>query len=194
MESNQPTHASFTLTSTALLSLVGHLSDFPNPDDSNPPGPWGPVIRRAAERARYLLGPSPEPWNEVLLNPQPLPPKAAFAQALAQEAIDRAALMQEVADALTQAGERQGIIIIGGMVSRFIDDCGNGKIKHPVPPPRHSDGRLGALELLVMAAEFERSATATNHEGLRREFGNASARLVEIAAGRLQSATVRSAG
>jgi len=181
MGTNRSEHKSINLSSTAVLSLFGNLSDFPNPDDSNPPGPWGPVIRRAADRVRSVLGPSPEPWNARS--------RATFAQALAQEVIDRASLMQDVADALPQLGQSQGIIIIGGFLSRFIDDCGTGRIKHPLPPPRHpGDEKLASPELLVMAAQFEQSAAATDNEGLRREFNKASENLLEIGVGRLQSA------
>jgi len=105
MKSNQPMHTSFNLETTALLSLVGHLSGFPNPDDTNPPGPWGPVIRRASERVRAMLGPSPDPWRGVL-GPSPDPWRVSFAQALVQEVIDRATLMQEVADALPMPARR----------------------------------------------------------------------------------------
>ncbi len=48
MESKQKNQA--VLTSSALLSLFGASSGLPNPDDSNPIGPWGPVMRRAGER------------------------------------------------------------------------------------------------------------------------------------------------
>jgi hypothetical protein len=141
------------------------------------------VIRRAAERLRYLLGPSPDPW------------RAAFAQVLAQEVIDRASLMQEVADALPQAGETHAIIIIGGFLSRFIDDCGTGRVKVHFPPPRHhGDDKLTSPELLVMAAEFMRGAAATDNEGLRRAFGRAGERLLEMGVGRLQSAAATSGG
>src|SRR5262245_9213379 len=125
MDPNQPFQKSIPLAS-ALLSLVGQLSGIPNPDDSNPPGPWGPVIRRASERARFVLGPFPQPWHHAF-GPVPDPWHVTFAQALAQEVIDRAMGMQEVANALPQAGTNQGIIIVGGFVSRFIDDCGTGK-------------------------------------------------------------------
>ena len=195
MEPNQTTHASFTLSAPALLSLFGPSSAFPNPDDSNPPGPWGPVIRRAEERLRYILGPSPEPWREIF-GPSPDPWRAAFAQALAQEVVDRASLMQEVADALAQAGNTHAIIIIGGFLSRFIDDCGTGRIRqgHIPRPPRHDgDDRLGARELVLMAAQFERSAAATSHQGLRQEFARAGERLLKMGVGRLQSASAQSA-
>jgi len=46
-----------------------------------------------------VAGPRPEPWREVMLNPQPLPPRAAYAMALADANIaeilqlDRAATL-----------------------------------------------------------------------------------------------------
>ena len=194
MEANQPTHKSVPVS--ALLSLFERLSGFPNPDDSTPKGPWGGVIRRALDSVRSILGPSPQPWHSVL-GPSPDPWRAAFAQALAQEVIDRAMLMQEVADALPQAGATHGIIIIGGFVNHFIDDCGTGRVKahFPFPPPRHhGDDNLTAHELLVMAAEFQQSAAETDNAGLRREFSKASERLLDISVGRLQSAASQSAG
>jgi len=197
MQSNKTTNSSFTLSARALPSLFGGSSGLPNPDDSNPPGPWGPVIRRAEERVRDVLGPSPDPWRQAF-TPVPDPWRAGYAQALAQEVIDRATIMQEVADALPQVGNTHGIIIIGGMLGRFIDDCGTGRIRqgHRPPPPRHTDDlRMAAFELVSMAAQFEQSAAATNHEGLRQEFAKASARLLEIGVGRLQSVSAaQSAG
>src|SRR5262245_38683156 len=107
MEPKPSTHVTFTLDPSTLLSLVGQLSGLPNPDDSNPPGPWGPVIRRAAERVRSVLGPFPQPWHHIF-GPVPDPWRVAFGQALVREVIDRAMLMQEVADALPQAGQTHG--------------------------------------------------------------------------------------
>jgi hypothetical protein len=128
----------------------------------------------------------------VALNPQPLPPKAAFAVALAQEVVDRAMLMQEVADALPQGGGERGIIIVGGLVSRFIDDCGNDRIwkKRPFPPPppppyRDVGDKLSPIELLSMAAVFEQGARSAANEQVRQKFAEAGTRLGEMAAGRM---------
>ncbi|MCA1818159.1 MAG: hypothetical protein LC746_17585 [Acidobacteria bacterium] len=196
MESDQPARASYTLAAHALRSLFGGSSAFPNPDDSNPPGPWGPVIRRAEQSLRSILEAQLLVWRDVF-GPVPDPWRAAYAQALAEEVIDRTTLMQETADAMAQAGNTHAIIIIGGYLSRFIDDCGTGRIRqgHVPHPPRHGeDGHLGAFELVVMAARFEQAAAATSNERLRREFGKAGERLLEAGAGRLQSATAQSAG
>ena len=126
----------------------------------------------------------------VSLNPQPLPPKAALASAIAQEVIDRAVLMQEIADAMPRAGQEQGIIIVGGLVSRFIDDCGNGRLwpKGPVPPkpPRGGqDHRLSTLELLAMGAQFESAARESFNPGVRKQFEMAGARLTELGIARM---------
>jgi hypothetical protein len=169
---------------------------YPDPDNPTPPGPWDPYIHKALLRLGLIFGPTPEPWRPVFgpgpqpwkLNPQSLAPKAAFAAFIAQEVIDRALLVQEVADAMAGAGQSQGIIIVGGMVSRFIDYCGNDKLwsKRPFPPPKdESDNPLTALELVVMGAQFEQSALAAASEHLQQELRNAGARLTEMGIARM---------
>jgi hypothetical protein len=171
-----------------LVALVSELLGAnPNPDDTTPPGPWDPIIRKALERLgphpepwKPVFGPGPQPWNRVALNP--LPPKAVFAAAIAQEIIDRASLMQEIADALPQAGGQQGIIA-GGYLSRFIDDCGNDRLwgKRPFPPRRDEDeDKLTALELLVMGVMFEQNAQAIANEQLQKEFRKVGENLTAI--------------
>ena len=73
--------------------------------------------------------------DEVALNPQPLPPRYAFLVSVAQALTSRVELLQEIADATAREGEQQGIIIVGGYVSRFVDDfCGTGfRLKYPFP-------------------------------------------------------------
>jgi hypothetical protein len=184
MEAQKTSYESLNISVRELVGLVSELTGgtigYPDPDNPNPPGPWDPYIRKALIRLGLLgapvpdpwrpeFGPGPQPWNKVALNPQPLPPKVAFAVSIAQEVIDRAALVQEVAEAMGGAGESLGIS--GGMVSRFIDDCGNDKIwrKRPFPPPKgEGDNKLTALELIVMGAQFEQSASATANELLQR--------------------------
>jgi hypothetical protein len=167
---------------------------------------------------RLVFGPQPEPWrsevstnrlilgiiaarhpeifdvigggrlNSVALNPQPLPPRATFLAAFAEEAIDRALLMQEVADGLNQTGEQQGIIIVGGRLSLLVDElCGNNfKVRIPFPKPkRDEDEFLSGLELLAVGAVFEQNAATVAHEGLRQELRNAGARLIETGIARM---------
>jgi len=126
--------------------------------------------------------------NSVALNPQPLPPRAAFLAAFAEEVIDRSLLMQEVADALNQTGEQQGIIIVGGRLTLLVDElCGNNfKVRIPFPKPkRDEDEFLSGLELLTVGAVFEENAATVAHEGLRQELRNAGARLIETGIARM---------
>lgn len=200
MEAQKTSYESLNISGRELVALVreliGGASGYPDPDNPTPPGPWDPYIRKALIRLGLILapvpdpwgpvfGPGPQPWDKVALNPQPLPPKVAFAAFIAQDVIDRVLLVQDLADAMGGAG--QGTLS-GGMVSRFIDDCGNDKLwrKRPFPPPKdEADNRLTALELVVMGAQFEQNAFATVNEQLQQQFRNAGARLTEMGMARL---------
>lgn len=137
----------------------------------------------------------PEIWDVIGnpislagLNPQPLPPRAAFIAAFAEEVIDRALLMQEIADALPRQGEQQGIIIVSGYLNRFVDDlCPEPiKIKIPFPKPKRDEvERLSALELLTAGATFERNAVSVASEGLQQELRGAGAKLFETGVARM---------
>jgi hypothetical protein len=133
---------------TLVKSLGDLLGAYPAPDDSRLPGPWDPVIQKAALTMRWLWGPGPQPWIAgpqpdpwitattpgviAGLNPQPLPPRLSFALALAAELIGRMAGLQDIADALP---EQRGAVQdhIARQLGSFIDDCGNGAIsaRHP---------------------------------------------------------------
>jgi len=173
--------------------LGAGTSGYPDPDNPQPPGPWDPVIRKALGRVEAVFGPHPEPWKpnpfeRVGLNPQPLPPKVAFASVIAQEVIERALNMQEIADALPRQGQQQGIIIVGGLVGRFIDDCGNDRLwrKRPFPPPRGKDeNRLSPVELVTMGVQFDQAAREAFHKGVKEQFERAGASLIEMGISRM---------
>jgi len=173
--------------------LGAGVSGYPDPDNPQPPGPWDPVIRKALGRIEAVLGPHPEPWKPnpgeaVGLNPQPLPPKVLLALLIAQEVAERALYMQEIADALPRAGQQQGIIIVGGLVGRFVEDCGNDRLwsKRPFPPPRgEDDNRLSPVELVAMGVQFEQAAREAFHQGVKEQFERAGASLIELGLGRM---------
>jgi hypothetical protein len=69
----------------------------------------------------------PEIWDVIgnpiswaALNPQPLPPRAAFIAAFAEEVIDRALLMQEIADALPHHHKMRDVFVSYDVT----DNCG----------------------------------------------------------------------
>jgi hypothetical protein len=200
-----------SISQQALVSLISQLIfGRPSDDDPRPPGPADPVIFKALQRTLWVLGnpvswvlgiptpwraqtafgPRPEPWIQVALNPQPLPPRTLFFAAIAQEVIERASLFKETADALTSQGERQGIIIVGGYVSRFADDwCGNGvRIKWPFPGPRPHwlPDEPGGIDLIVTGAQFQREASETFDDQLRQTFADAGTKLVQAGVAKLQ--------
>ncbi len=176
-----------------LASFVSEMiGGTPDPDNPPKPGPWDPVIRKAVNRLSlfaYLrpeiwdaIGPQLQPWARVALNPQPLPPRARFAVAFAQEAIDRAVLKQEIADALPRQAEQKGIIIVGGYVSDMVDFVCGSEVRHkfPFPPPKNDrGGKLSGHELILMGSVYEQNVATTANAQLQQEFRNAGARLTE---------------
>lgn len=174
----------------AIIRKVSKRVFGPHPEFHPSPEPWrsesnvnriilGVIAARHPEIFDFIGGGR---FTEAELNPQPLPPRAAFLAAFTEEVIDRALVMQEVSDAMNQTGEQQGIIIVGGRLSLLVDElCGNNfKIRIPVPRPKHdTDDRLSGLELIVAGAVFEQNAAITANEGLRQELRNAGAKLIE---------------
>jgi hypothetical protein len=160
-------------------------------DDEHPlpPGPWDPVIRRALEKMQPALRVGHSLGDEVALNPQPLPPRYAFLVSLARTLVGRAELMQEIADATVRKGEQLGIIIVSGYVSRFSDEfCGNDfRFRWPFPGPRPNwfAERLDAIDLVVMATQFDAAAKQAHQPDLRRSLAGAGSRFAEMGMARL---------
>lgn len=217
MQATQKSSETINIPREKLFALVsqmfGGTGDNPNPDEPHKPGPWDPVIRQVASQ---FFGPRPEPWRTeanlravlefiaarhpaifdaigdplslVALNPQPLPPRAAFLAVFTQAVIDRVLLTQEIADAMNQTGEQQGIIIVGGRLSMLVDElCGNNfKVKIPIPRPKHdTDKMLSALDLLTAAAVFGQNAATVADASLRQELSKAGAKLAEAGIARM---------
>ncbi|MCI0466526.1 MAG: hypothetical protein L0Y57_05910 [Beijerinckiaceae bacterium] len=193
-----------TISQQALLTSIWQLvGGYPGTGNSNPPGPWDSLVRRALQRAFLALGPHTDscrwqwgsgpiadPWIGVELNPQPLPPRVMVFAALAQEVADRALAMQETADVIMGQGEEQGIILVGGYVSKFASDlCGDGfRMPWPFPPPRPGwlPEELSGLDLVVAGVQFQKIASGTFNCQLKQLFSEAGARLSKTGLSRLQ--------
>lgn len=191
-------------------TMLGGLQGREDPENPLPPGPWDPVVRTALERVDFglrraslggalanLLTQRPEIWDvigggrafgvQVALNPQPLPPRFAFLLEAAQVIVDRAELLQELADTVRES-ERQNPAA-SRYVARFVDDfCGNGfRLKFPLPGPRpwwFAD-TLSGTDLVVLAAHFGAAAKTAFDPALGRSFEAAGAKLAETGLSRM---------
>jgi hypothetical protein len=202
----------------AVRAVAGRTQGQEDDDHPLPPGPWDPVIRTALERVisfrplpdpwirsseltkliltliiklRPELSDALKPHSVidlVALNPQPLPPRAAFLTALARTVVERAELMQEIADAQGQGqGEQQGIIIVGGYPVRFADElCPEKfKFKWPFPHPPFKQ-ELDGVALLMLATEFDQAAKGAFSPALRQGLADASAKFAQTGLSRMQ--------
>jgi hypothetical protein len=192
----------FTISKLALVSIVSEfISGYPDPDNPPPPGPWDPVIRQALEKMRIRFGPRPEPWRVgsvagrmdsldwVLLNPQPLPPRIAYAAALAEQVIDNANSYFDMAEAMPSEvqGHLQEFAV--NRLHAFMDDCGNGRIpKWPFPwPPRDEapPDPLSPIEIMVMGVTFSNAGRSLANEHLRSVLQDVGSQMIDIAAGQM---------
>lgn len=112
-----------------------------------------------------------------MLNPQPLPP------GIVRKVVDRARLMHEIANALSDGENQRGIIIVGGYISRFIDDCGNGVIKIPIPkkgPIPEPNRALDSIDLIEMGIQFHLEARTIENREVQNIFAEAGNKLIDI--------------
>ena len=175
-------------SSKALATLVSHLTEyFPAPDDVEPRGPIGPIVRKALER----FGPHPEPWSWAALNSHPLPPRVAFSVVLARTLVDQVESLQMLSQALPSPAGESVLAYSSTLISRFIDDCGNGVIvlhfpKHgPWPPSGDEPRPIGPEELVMIGAHL------ANAGAVHPEFGAGGLKLMDLGLERLAGLSVQ---
>lgn len=162
------------------------------------PEPWrerfdaGRILRIIAHRFPQIwdaVG-GGHSFDEVALNPQPLPPRYKFAESFAQVIIRRAELMRDmVANLRGETAEERGIIVVGGrdLLSTVDEYCGTGfRLNRPRPHPPWWNEEFDTLCYLLMAAQFERALRETVYDDLRHDFHEAAAKLVDAGLARLQ--------
>jgi hypothetical protein len=175
-----------TISRTVLASLISQaVGSYPNPDDSLPPGPLDPYIRKALDRMRWgypvpwiVAGPQGEPW--IVAGPQGEPWRLAYTTVLTQEIVSSIVNLQDLAGILPQANVQE---VASQRLQVFIDDyCGTSPRKPPFPGPRSLDGvneGFSPLELVVIGTQFETAATTFADEGLRQALSKAGSQLTE---------------
>lgn len=129
-------------------------------------------------------------FDEVALNPQPLPPVETFIAALGEAVIARLEILGEVVrgtSGTNQTGER-GIIIVSGFVNRLVDDwCGTGFRPHwpfPGPQPRWFPNKVTPRDTLVLAARFHQGSSEAWDPTVSRALADAANKLADAALSR----------
>jgi len=183
-----------TIPRKVLASLISQaIGSYPNPDDSLPPGPLDPYIRKALDRMRWgpgpqpwiVAGPRPEPW--IVAGPQPEPWRFVYTTVLAQEIVSSIINLQDLAGILPQANVQE---VASQRLQVFIDDyCGTSPRKPPFPGPRSLDGvneGFSPLELVAIGTQFETAASTFADEGLQQALSKAGSQLTEQGIAQMQ--------
>jgi hypothetical protein len=185
------------------LKAVERFGPFPEPWRTDghfhrlgpDPIPWQ-VSSRLESLISVIAKKNPEIWDiiggpfsKVALNPQPLPPRFAFMNALGEAVIERVELMQEIAESMDGGGER-GIIVVGGRyLNRFTDELCPPLRKPPKfpkpwpPPPDWYPEELNMIDYMFLGATFDRAAHQTANESLKASFDEAASRIAGNAIG-----------
>jgi hypothetical protein len=188
-----------TLSRSTFAEIFDRLFvlGFPNPDDSGPIGPAGPVISPAdlvalnpsklvgPEVFRPRLqpwGPSSEPWGT---HPEPWRSIAAT-----RAAIDRALGLMEMAGIIIVSGDiDRAVELASAIVSRFVDEfCGTPPRKGPFPGPWGpvlDTETLHPLNLVIAGIQCQKASDALGLHPLQSAINDAADRLLETGLGRL---------
>lgn len=142
-------------------------------------GPWDSIVRLALDR----IAGGQRFGETVALNPQPLPPRYVFLSAVIEALANRAELLQEIADAASDGGTQQGIIIVGGYTNRFADQWRRNDFRlnwpHPGPAPPWFPDELQGIDLVVMGARLDKVSQETFSPDLRGHLATAGAKFAE---------------
>lgn len=197
---DSPENPNLNFRARPLARLLDELG-YPDPDDADGGwGPIGPVVRGLAWAAlnpqplppRWVIeilkgfglhpdprrekeGPSPDPWKGALL---------------ARVEIDRVVGLAQMAEAVS--GE-QGREVVRRRLAEMVDEwCGTPpKPRWPLPwpfPLRWRDGdefKIGPADLVVMGAQFQKTAEALGDSALAEDFAAAADRLTQTGLERL---------
>ncbi|MDN5284533.1 MAG: hypothetical protein JWR38_807 [Mucilaginibacter sp.] len=214
METTKSVFEAKNISSEKVVSLISELlgkQGYPDPDNPHPAGPWDPYIRKGVERVK-IFGIHPEPWRfsyfahlrpEIWdaihphslteLNPQSLPPLSVYVAAITQEVIDRAVLMQDIADAINQTKNERSIVVVNGFLEKYAEEFDelcprmidilisfllqSGFVK----PPRPNWVReFSALDFLAVAAVFHQNSLNAANQNLHQPFYNTAVKFAEF--------------
>jgi hypothetical protein len=124
---------------------------------------------------RYLIGeaasPDPQPWREVALNPQPLPPRALYTVALADAYIQDIVQLDRAAVLFGEEVSQRAVDRAFRLVAEMDEICPRWpkwpKNWPPPPPPPWQHETMTETELFVFGARILTAAEVVEHERLR---------------------------
>lgn len=184
---------------SAVVTFVERIFGLrPADDDPSPIGPWGPVLRMILPRLsqQAVLGPHPEPWLLVALNPQPLPPAPhswSWAALNPQPLPPLPAMMLEAllsrTELIADVGKATGS---GGAaidyVRSMVEDLCPPPRRIPIPPrggdgdppPRPNELVVSATDLIVLGAGLRQAAAWTAHPELAAAYVEMGHRAMDV--------------
>lgn len=188
---DSPENPNLNFRARSLARLLDELG-YPDLDDADGGwGPIGPVVRGLTWAAlnpqplppRWVIeilkgvGPSPDPWKGVLL---------------ARVEIDRVVGLAQMAEAVS--GE-QGREVVRRRLAEIVDEwCGTPpKPRWPLPWPfplrwrNAEEFKIGPADLVVMGAQFHKTAEALGDSALAEDFAAAADRLTQTGLERLNA-------
>jgi hypothetical protein len=190
-----------TISKSSFVDLLGNL--YPDPEDPGPYGPIGPVIGWAVRDTSWVLlnpqplppkaGPGPVPWRIAGPGPQPWWLRPGPVPWLARMVIDRVVAEYQFATLATEAGRSEGALEgVRIRISEFVDEfCGTKPLRWPLPwprPPKLDPDQIRPLDLLLAGAQFQKAADAMVDNPLQADFSAAADRLLETGLKRLERA------
>lgn len=170
------------------------LSTGPHPDPWLALDPYGSlasswrsvvieVIRRRHPQIEDAIGGWSGGWQRVALNPQPLPPRWAFALAAASQMVSRAEMIADMGRALG-SGEAAGAWV----VTLTDDICPTPRPwpwPWPWPRPNWMEDMIDAPDLTVVASVLSAASGRVADRDLAQALGDQAGRLAEESLSRL---------
>ena len=119
-----------------------------------------------------VAGPQPDPWRAVMLNPSTLPPKAAYALALADAHIQQVAALQRTETTFGGEVEERALGQALGLVAKIDEICPRWPRwpfhwPPPPPPPPWFDEVMDEAALLVYGSRFLAAADVVQSDQLQ---------------------------
>ncbi|MDQ5823288.1 MAG: hypothetical protein M3441_03640 [Chloroflexota bacterium] len=155
--------AQFTITTRTARDIVSLLHINPQAYDAPPYNDWWGTL---------VAGQRPEPWSIAMLNPQPLPPRVAYALTLASAHIQEVLTLDKMGALLGgEAADRAGRQAVSHVVE--LDELcprwpPSPRFWRPWPRPNWELEEMTTIELTVFGLSFLAASEFVEHRDLQK--------------------------